>query len=87
MSMLTLSHSAVAQSSNLHKLMARPARRVKGEMSHSYRFIILIGMEIKGMEMPDWVTFEKKCSAIELLAQINNVSSRMTYYEGPSQMD
>ena len=39
------------------------------------------------MEMLDWVRFEKKCSAIELLAQINNVSSRMTYYQGPSQMD
>ena len=44
-------------------------------------------MEIKGMEMPDWVTFEKKSSAIELLAQINNVSSRMTYYQWLSQMD
>ena len=71
----------MAQSSNLHEIMARPDRRVKGKMSYSYRFIMLLGMEIKGIEMPDWVTFVKKCSAIELLAQINNVSSRMTYYQ------
>ena len=67
--------------------MARPARRVTGKMSHSYRFIMLIGEEIKGMEMPDLVTFKKKCLVIELLAQINNESSGMNYYQGPSQMD
>ena len=37
--------------------------------------------------MPDLVTFKKKCLVIELLAQINNESSGMTYYQGPSQMD
>ena len=26
----------LAQSSNLHKIMARPARRIKNKMSHSY---------------------------------------------------
>ena len=38
--------------------------------------------------MHNWVTFEKKCSAIDLLSQINKVSSSMAHpAQGPSQMD